>query len=1065
MIEGQGKNSTETQLKNLQQELADSQARFRNVIERNADGILIVGAEDGIVRYLNSAAEELFGVSAEELEGEMFGFPVVAGRKSAIDIVRRDRSDVVAEMHVVETEWEGEPALLASLRDITPRVRALNALKVSEQRYRILFEHAGDAIFVVSFQGKFLDVNQIACQRYGYSLDELLDMTPKELNAPERADKVDQVIDGIIQKGSDIFETVHRRADGSTIPVEINAQVIEHVDQKAILCVVRDITERKQAEQALRESEAKFRNLFETMGHGVVYHHKDGQIVSANPAAARILGLTVDQILGRTSMDPSWHAIHEDGSEFPGEAHPSMVALREGEEIKDVIMGVYSPRDDQYRWIKIHAVPQFHLGEEEPYQVYTTFEDITRLKRVEQKLTERIKELTCLYAVRRAMHADLPVDQLCQEIVEHLIPAMRYSQSAVPVIELNGDRCTTEQYREGLSHGIHASISVKGATYGNLSVYYLEEEPFLLPDEQNLINNIADALGEWLEHKEIEEEITSQKERLSNIIEGTNVGTWEWNVQTGETIFNQKWAQIIGYTLEELEPISIETWMEYTHPDDLEKSKALLEKHFRGESDYYQCELRMRHKQGHWVWMLDRGKVIEWSQDGRPLRMFGMHQDVTERKQAERALQWQQEIDAAMADLSKDLLESIPIGDISYRVLDHAKRLTGSTFGYVGYIDPESGYLVSSTMTRDVWDQCHVPEKDIVFKEFAGLWGWVLENRQPLMTNAPSEDPRSSGVPLGHVPIERFLSVPAMIGDELVGQIALANPGSDYGERDLRLTERLASIYALALQRKRAEDALTDYSHHLEEMVTKRTEALRQAQEKALRQERLAALGQLAGGVAHDLRNPLSVISSAVYYLKMVQTDAEDIVVEYLDMIDDEVQTADRIVTDLLDFARDKTVVPRAVDLDEVVAHVLDRKSPPQGVGLVIQIPDDLPQAHIDSGHLKQILTNLITNAYQAMDDGGILSLRASSVDQRVQLDISDTGDGISAENMEKIFEPLFTTKSRGIGLGLAICQKLIEANQGRISVTSEEGAGSTFTITIPIYQEKEAAQERSHDD
>jgi signal transduction histidine kinase len=221
-------------------------------------------------------------------------------------------------------------------------------------------------------------------------------------------------------------------------------------------------------------------------------------------------------------------------------------------------------------------------------------------------------------------------------------------------------------------------------------------------------------------------------------------------------------------------------------------------------------------------------------------------------------------------------------------------------------------------------------------------------------------------------------------------------------------------------------------------------------------------LGQLAGGVAHDLRNPLSVISSAVYYLKMVQSDAEDIVVEYLDMIDDEVRTADRIVSDLLDFARDKTVVPRAVDLDEVVAHVLDRKPPPQEIGLAIQISEHLPQVHVDSGHLKQILTNLITNAYQAMPDGGILSLRASTVDKKVQLDVSDTGKGISPEHMEKIFEPLFTTKSRGIGLGLAICQKLIEVNQGDISVTSEEGAGSTFTITMPLYQEKEVKQERS---
>ena len=425
---------------------------------------------------------------------------------------------------------------------------------------------------------------------------------------------------------------------------------------------------------------------------------------------------------------------------------------------------------------------------------------------------------------------------------------------------------------------------------------------------------------------------------------------------------------------------------------------------------------------------------------------------VTERKQAEQALEWQQKADAAIADLSKSLLESIPIEDISWRVLEHAKKLTGSTFGYVGYIDPESGYLVSSTMTRDVWDQCQVPDKDIVFEEFSGLWGWVLENRQPLMANTPNEDPRSSGVPVGHVPIERFLSAPAMIGDELVGQIALANPASDYGERDLRLTERLASIYALALQRKRAEDALADYSHHLEEMVDERTEALRRAQEKALRQERLAALGQMAGGIAHDLRNPLSVIASAVYYLKMVQTDAEDVVIEYLDMIADEVKTADRIVADLLDFARDKTVVLRAVDIEEIVAHVLDRKPPPPGVGLAIQIPEDFPPACVDSGHLKQILINLIVNAYQAMPDGGMLSISASVVDGQVRLEVADTGEGISPENMEKIFEPLFTTKSRGIGLGLAISKKLVEANRGRLEVESQPGEGATFRLILPVY-------------
>ena len=130
-----------------------------------------------------------------------------------------------------------------------------------------------------------------------------------------------------------------------------------------------------------------------------------------------------------------------------------------------------------------------------------------------------------------------------------------------------------------------------------------------------------------------------ERTRLAGIIAGTDVGTWEWNVQTGETIFNQRWAEIIGFTLAELEPISIATWMKFSHPDDLKKSEELLQQHFNGESDYYECECRMRHKNGNWVWVQDRGKVISRTRDGKPLMMMGTHLDITERKTAALTLQ------------------------------------------------------------------------------------------------------------------------------------------------------------------------------------------------------------------------------------------------------------------------------------------------------------------------------------------------------------------------------------------------------------------------------------------
>lgn len=140
------------------------------------------------------------------------------------------------------------------------------------------------------------------------------------------------------------------------------------------------------------------------------------------------------------------------------------------------------------------------------------------------------------------------------------------------------------------------------------------------------------------ENQQTEEKLRVKKERFDNIIQGTNAGTWEWNVQTGETIFNSRWAEILGYRLDELQPISIDTWIKFTHKDDLKKSNELLQKHFAGETDFYECEARMQHKDGHWVWVLDKGKVISWTKEGKPLWMAGSHLEITERKNYEAKL-------------------------------------------------------------------------------------------------------------------------------------------------------------------------------------------------------------------------------------------------------------------------------------------------------------------------------------------------------------------------------------------------------------------------------------------
>ncbi|MGC9356663.1 MAG: sensor histidine kinase, partial [Anaerolineae bacterium] len=184
--------------------------------------------------------------------------------------------------------------------------------------------------------------------------------------------------------------------------------------------------------------------------------------------------------------------------------------------------------------------------------------------------------------------------------------------------------------------------------------------------------------------------------------------------------------------------------------------------------------------------------------------------DITERKRMEEALAWEANANAALAEVSKVLLTATSIEEISDLILAHARDLTGSTVGYAGYIDPETGYLICPTMSREVWEHCNVPDKDIVFEVFGGLWGWVLENRESLMTNNLVQDPRSTGLPHGHIQIHRFLSAPALAGEDLVGQLALANPDRDYTARDVELVERLASLYALAVQRQRMEKVVVE---------------------------------------------------------------------------------------------------------------------------------------------------------------------------------------------------------------------------------------------------------------
>lgn len=255
--------------------------------------------------------------------------------------------------------------------------------------------------------------------------------------------------------------------------------------------------------------------------------------------------------------------------------------------------------------------------------------------------------------------------------------------------------------------------------------------------------------------------------------------------------------------------------------------------------------------------------------------------------------------------------------------------------------------------------------------------------------------------------------------------------------------------------RKEMEEQLEKYSNHLEEIVQQKTSQLADAQAQIVKSERLTAIGELAGMIGHDLRNPLAGIKNATFYLKRKDKELSVQSIEMLEIINKCIEHSNKIINDLLEYSREIRLERKNISLGCLLSDVFSTVQVPEKIKIANKF-SEIVELKVDYSKLERVFVNLIKNAFEAMPNGGTLTVASKEVDDKLHLSFCDTGMGIPDAVLPKIFSPLFTTKAQGMGFGLAICKRIVEAHNGTIAVQTEKGKGTTFTVTLPLEKEME---------
>ena len=514
-----------------------------------------------------------------------------------------------------------------------------------------------------------------------------------------------------------------------------------------------------------------------------------------------------------------------------------------------------------------------------------------------------------------------------------------------------------------------------------------------------------------------------QQRLLALALEATSDGIWTWHVPSGETYFSPRYYTMLGYEPEEL-PSSYATWTNLLHPDDIERTTETIQHHIRSSSERYEVEFRMRKKSGDYLWVLGRGRVVEWEDDGRPRRLVGSHVNIDKRKRTEQELaKYRKHLEKMIQERTSELEQANSLLEATFNAIPDVLGVQDNLHRIIRY--NAAGYRFLNKGHEEVeGKRCYeligrTRECDICATSIC------YQTKQPASVQRYEKS------------LDVWLDVRAY-------------PILNEKGKLVKVIEHLRDITA---EKKSEEKNL------------KLQLQLQQAQ-------KMESMGVLAGGIAHDFNNLLMAIQGRISLMD-VSLGTSHRLYEHIQSIEDYILSATELTKQLLGFARSGKYEVKPVDINALFRKCATMFGRTRKEIQIHKKTTSRPLiVEADHRQIEQVLLNLFINAWQAMPHGGDLYVQTDVVmlndeeckphqippGRYAKVSVTDTGTGMDDSTLKRIFDPFFTTKekSRGTGLGLASAYGIIKNHGGAITVYSQPGHGSTFNIYLPL-SDKEA--------